>query len=100
MARILPVASLIGVSLLLTTSLLGLPLFLSGCGDNVTDCWFAPPPTDGTRISNGEFCMCTFFYREPSPPNPNPVGPSCNRDCRDANGNKIPNIDCNATPPF
>jgi hypothetical protein len=96
MARIRTGASLVGLFLLLA-SLVGLFLLLPGCGGNVTDC-YEMRQVEGTRSSNGEFCLCTFFYPAPNPPSSNPVGPPCNRDCRDRNGVKV--ADCNATPPF
>ena len=74
-----------------------LTYLLPGCGDSVTDC-YEMRQVEGTRSSNGEFCMCTYLYPAPDPPGENPHGPPCHTDCRDASGAKV--NDCNAPPPF
>lgn len=88
------------MSRMLTAAVVALALvLLPGCGDNVTDC-HEMRQAEGTRVSNGEFCMCTFFYPAPDPPHSNPVGPPCDQKCVDSIGEGVPDLDCNATPPF
>jgi hypothetical protein len=79
----------IAVAILLT--------LLLACGGDVTDCYHMIQ-VEGTRSSNGEFCLCTFHYPEPDPPGSNPVGPPCDTDCRDRAGTEV--ADCNAPRPF
>ncbi len=84
-----------GRSLALVVALL-LAVLPAGCSDTVTDC-YEMRQVEGTR-SNGEFCLCTFFYPAPDPPASDPHGPACRRDCRDGAGTKVE--DCNAIAPF
>ena len=74
-----------------------LTIALVSCGDNLTDC-YEMRQAEGTRSSNGEYCLCTFL--SPSGDPSGPVGPPCDKKCNDKNGQEIPAGDCNATPPL
>jgi hypothetical protein len=75
-----------------------LTLALVSCGDNVTDC-YEMRQAEGTRPSNGDFCLCTFMYPS-GDPSTGPVGPPCDVKCQDKSGQAIPRTDCNAVPPL
>lgn len=75
---------------------LALTITLVACGDSLTDC-YEMRQVEGTRPSNGEFCLCTFLY--PSGDGSGPVGSPCDTKCKDRRGQLIPPSDCTAIPP-